>query len=68
MGRVGQDGRAARLVADTAAVCRTDRPYRLSFDAPMSELVLQVSQARLRLREKALREALGGWSMKMHRV
>ncbi|WP_433685471.1 helix-turn-helix domain-containing protein [Nocardia sp. CA-119907] len=54
-----QEGRTARLVPNTGAICTTDRPYRWRFDSPMSELVLQVPRARLRLREAALREATG---------
>ncbi|MBF6098718.1 helix-turn-helix domain-containing protein [Nocardia cyriacigeorgica] len=58
-GWVDQTSRTARLAANTAAVIATHRPYRLSFDTPVRELVLQVPRARLRLGEAALRETTG---------
>ncbi|WP_285362914.1 helix-turn-helix domain-containing protein [Microbacterium sp. LMC-P-041] len=57
LGLVQQADRSARLAPGHAAIYEADREYRLEFDAPMSELVLQVPRARLRLRDAEIRDA-----------
>lgn len=55
-GRVGQAGRMAALRPGSAALYEADRPYQLTFESEMSELVLQVPRRRLGMRDGAIRE------------
>ena len=56
-GLVEQAGRRASLAPGTGALYEADRPYRLQFGGPMSELVLQVPRKRLGLRDATLRDS-----------
>lgn len=55
-GRVGQAGRTAGLHPGSAALYEADRPYQLTFESAMSELVLQVPRRRLGVRDGVIRE------------
>lgn len=55
--RVTQDHRCAALVPGAGALYEADRAYELLFPGPMSELVLQVPRARLRMKDSIIRDS-----------